>query len=268
MIEPPRPLPNPPPQAGEGIVEDGSMSMLDHLIELRRRFLWSLVAFSVAFIVCYNFAEPIYGFLMQPLAEALHGENRRMIYTGLTDAFFTYLKVAAFAAFFLSFPVIANQVWKFIAPALYKNEQRAFLPFLIATPVLFFTGAALLYYGVMPLLINFFVGFEKPGGEGQLPIQLEARVSEYLSLVMQLILAFGVAFQLPVLLTLLAKVGLLSANVLVEKRRYAIVGIFVLAAVLTPPDAISQCILAVPLLILYEVSIFACRRVEKKRAEG
>lgn len=250
------------------MVEDGRMSMLDHLVELRRRLLWSMLAFVTAFVVCYNFAEPIYGFLMQPLADALHGENRRMIYTGLTEAFFTYLKVSAFAAFFLSFPVIANQVWKFIAPALYKNEQRAFLPFLIATPVLFFSGAALLYYGVMPLLINFFVGFEKPGGDGQLPIQLEARVSEYLSLVMQLILAFGVAFQLPVLLTLLAKTGLLSADLLVEKRRYAIVGIFVLAAVLTPPDAISQCILAVPLLVLYEVSIFACRRVEKKRAEG
>jgi sec-independent protein translocase protein TatC len=244
------------------------MGMLEHLIELRQRLIWSLLAFFVAFAACYNFADEIFTFLAQPLAEAMQGEHRRLIYTGLGEAFFTYLKVAAFAAFFLSFPVIAVQVWMFVAPALYKNERRAFLPFLIATPVLFLAGAALLYYGVMPLLVQFFLGFETTATVGTVSIEADPRVSEYFSLIMQLILAFGVAFQLPVLLTLLAKVGLISSESLKEKRRYAIVGIFVVAALLTPPDAISQCMLAVPLILLYEASIWSCRWVETRRTEG
>ena len=250
-------------------LDDRQMPLLDHLIELRNRLMYSCAAILIGFLVCYFFSEHIYAFLVRPLADIYQGQTgRRMIYTGLTEAFFTYVKVAFWAGAFLTFPFVAVQLWMFIAPGLYRTEKQAFLPFLTATPVLFFLGGAMAYYVIFPLAWRFFVSFETPGGEGMLPIELEARVGEYLSLVMKLIFAFGLSFQLPVALTLMGRVGLITSQQLSSNRRYAIVAVFAVAAVLTPPDVISQIGLAVPILVLYEISIVAVRMVEKRRAEA
>jgi sec-independent protein translocase protein TatC len=254
----------------EETVDDGKMPLLDHLIELRQRLVRAFGAIIVLFFICYYFSADIYAFLVAPLADILSemGGNRRLIFTALHEAFFTYIKVAFFAAMFVGFPFLAIQVYQFIAPGLYKHEKKAFLPFLVATPILFFLGGALVYYLIFPLAWKFFLSFESIGGAGALPIQLEAKVDQYLSLVMRLIFAFGLCFELPVVMTLLGRVGIVSSKGMAEKRKYAIVCAFVAAAILTPPDVISQIGLALPTIALYEISIWCVRMVEKKRAEA
>ena len=248
-------------------LEGGKMPLLDHLVELRLRLIVSAVSFIVCFFLGYALAEPIFRFLVQPLADITEGqEGRRMIYTALHEAFFTYIKVGFFFSACISFPIVSMQIWLFIAPGLYKHERRALMPFLLATPVLFTLGAAMVYYIVVPLAWQFFLGFEHPGGNGDLPLVLEPKVDQYLSLVMRLIFAFGVSFELPVLIVLLSRVGIVSVEGLRSKRKYAIVIAFVAAAILTPPDVISQVLLAVPIILLYEISILCAVLIERKRA--
>ena len=249
-------------------VEDNKMPLMAHLIELRQRLIYSIAAFLVCFAISYYFSQPIFNFLLEPLHRIYETkpDAHRLIFTAPTEAFFTYMKVAFFTAAFVSFPIVASQVWLFVAPGLYKHERSAFLPFLVATPVMFLLGASLLYYLILPLALKFFASFEVPAGEGVVAIQLEAKMSEYLSLVMTLVLAFGISFELPVLLTLLVKVGILTADALASKRRYAIVGIVAFAGVVTPPDVFSQLSLAIPMYLLYEGTIWIARRIEKDRA--
>ena len=242
---------------------------ISHLTELRSRLIHSFIFLFVFFILCYFFAEYLYGFLVEPYAQAVKndGTERRLIFTALQETFLTYLKVAFFAAFFVSSPFILIQVWKFIAPGLYDHEKSAIMPYMAITPILFFLGGALVYYLIMPLAIKFFISFESSGLVTNLPIQLEPKVNEYLSLIMKLIFAFGLSFQLPVVLSLLARVGVVDSEFLKKRRKYVVVIIFTAAAILTPPDPITQIGLAIPLLILYELSIFSVSLIEKKSKE-
>ena len=247
-------------------LEENDNGFISHLTELRKRLINSLFFLLIFFVVCYFFAEHLYGFLVEPFANAVKndGTDRRLIFTALQETFLTYLKVSFFTAFFVTCPFILMQIWKFIAPGLYKHEKIAILPYLILTPVLFFLGGMLVYYLIMPLAIKFFLSFESSGLSTYLPIQLEAKVNEYLSLIMKLIFAFGISFQLPVVLSLLARVGLVDSVFLKKRRKYVVVIIFTAAALLTPPDPITQIGLAIPLLILYELSIFSVKFIENK----
>ena len=245
---------------------DNPGSFVDHLTELRSRLIKSFIFLIVIFLICYFFSAEIYRFLVHPYADAVLSNelDRRLIFTALHEAFLTYLKVAFFAAIFISSPVFLSQIWKFIAPGLYKNEKQALLPYLIATPTLFILGGCLVYYLIMPLAIKFFLSFESIAEPGTIAIQLEAKVNEYLSLIMRLIFAFGISFQLPIILSLLARIGVVDSEYLRLRRKYVVVIIFAIAAILTPPDPITQIGLALPLLLLYELSIFTVKFIEKK----
>ena len=242
-------------------------SFVEHLVELRSRLVKSFIYLFIFFIICYFFSENIYRFLVEPYANVVKDDdvNRRLIFTALHETFITYLKVAFFTAIFITSPIILTQIWKFIAPGLYKNEKKALLPYLVATPTLFLLGGMLVYYLVMPLAIKFFLSFETGSDISGLPIQLEAKVNEYLSLIMRLIFAFGISFQLPVLLSLLARVGFINSEYLKTRRKYVVIIIFIVAAILTPPDPITQIGLGIPLLILYELSILSVKIIEKKK---
>jgi sec-independent protein translocase protein TatC len=253
----------------EDDIEASRAPLIEHLVELRQRLIRALIAFVAMFFVCFWIAIPIYNILVWPYVQAVGSpEKAQMVYTHPLEFFFVQVEVAAFGAGFLAFPVIAGQIYKFVAPGLYRNERQAFVPFLVATPLLFLLGAMVVYFIAMPLLMRFSVSMQQLASADMPNIQFLPKVNEYLSLIMTLIFAFGICFQLPVILTLLARAELIDSQFLKDKRRYAIVFVFVVAAVLTPPDVISQLALAAPTLLLYEVSILSVKRVEKKRAEA
>ncbi|HEY0043289.1 MAG TPA: twin-arginine translocase subunit TatC [Allosphingosinicella sp.] len=247
-------------------IDQSRAPLMEHLVELRKRLIWSFLALGICFAICFYYAGDIFAFLVQPLIAGFGGPGEgRLVYTKLYEAFFTEIRVALFAAFFLAFPIIAMQIWLFVAPGLYAKEKKAFLPFLIATPVLFALGAALAYYVVMPTAIRFFLGWE-----GQIDgIQQEAlpAMGEYLSFVMHFILAFGISFLLPILLMLMERAGLVTRQQLAGGRRYAILVAFIIAAVATPPDIMSQFMLAIPLILLYEIALIAIWFTEKRRGK-
>ena len=241
------------------------MSIIGHLTELRKRLLWSFLYILIIFVICFYYADELFSFLANPLVKLLDTEKGQgFIYTALQEAFFTELKIAFFFALFFAFPLIAIQIWRFIAPGLYKKEKSAFLPYLIATPILFFAGGSMVYYIISPIAWSFFLSYQNMGGSG-VPIRLEAKMGEYLSLMMRFIFAFGLAFQLPVVLSLMARVGLVTHQSLKKFRKYAIVLAFLAAAFLTPPDPFSQISLALPIIILYEVSIYIAKLIEKNK---
>lgn len=248
-------------------LEDSSAPLIEHLIELRQRLMYSIIAIVVFFLVCFYFADELFNILVIPYQWGAGTTDVKFIYTALQEKFFVDIKIAFFGALFIAFPVIATQIYQFVAPGLYKNERGAFLPFLIATPILFLVGACLVYFLIMPLATQFFLSLEQAGGGGQAEITNLQAVGSYLSLIMTLIFAFGLVFQLPVAITLLAQAGLVRAETLATKRKYAILLAFVAAAVLTPPDPVSQLGLALPTILLYEISILAARRIERRREE-